>query len=489
MNTDLATLNEYGYSFQVKSIVCLLKDRSFLKQMYEIVTSDYYDNDANKWIINTVKEHFLSYKELMTLEIFKIKVQSIENEILKATVIDQLREIYKNYNADNLDYVKDEFKKFCINQHYSKALMEAVDLLGKHKHEQIRKLINEAAKVGVDTSNQLVYKTEVDFRYDETVRHTVATPWDVINKLMNGGLGKSELGVVIAPSGVGKSWYLAAIGVCGVKAGLNVVHFTMELSKEYTAQRYDSLITGINPQNLKYHINDIKQTMENLPGMLNIFRFPSKRTTVTTLASAIDNVIITDGRPDLIIVDYGDLLKSSTIYKNMEKRQMLAEVYEELRDLSDEYDAPVWTASQTNRGALEEDIIEGGKIAEAYEKVWIADFILSIQRKTADKISDTGKVHIIKNRFGPDGMTFPAKIALLAGKFEILDEKSLAGTEQSVKMAKGEAAVREHLRRKLVGFTRGNVGSTQAQEIISNMGLSKDKIEDLRKTGESLTQL
>jgi archaellum biogenesis ATPase FlaH len=464
MNTNLTSLNDYGHSFQIKSIVCLLKDKIFLKQMYEIITPDYYDNDANKWIVFTLKEHFFSFKELMTLEIFKIKVQAIQNDILKVTVIDQLREVYKNFNVDNLEYVKEEFKKFCVDQHYSKALMEAVTLLGEHKHEQIRKLINDAAKIGVDPGNQLVYKDEVDYRYDETVRHTVPTPWDIINKIIGGGLGKCELGVVIAPSGVGKSWYLAAIGICAVKAGLNVIHFTLELSKEYTAQRYDSLLTGINPQNLKYHIDDIKLAMENLPGILNIFRFPAKRTTVTTLASAIDNVIITSGRPNLIIVDYGDILKSSAMYKNMEKRQMLAEVYEELRDLSDEYEAPVWTASQTNRGALEEDIIEGGKIAEAYEKIWIADFILSIQRKTADKISDTGKVHIIKNRFGPDGMTFPAKIALLSGKFEILDDKSVDGNEQKQKMLRGDNVIKEHLRRKYVRFGEeqagGKVGET-----------------------------
>jgi archaellum biogenesis ATPase FlaH len=464
MNTNLTSLNDYGHSFQIKSIVCLLKDKIFLKQMYEIITPDYYDNDANKWIVFTLKEHFFSFKELMTLEIFKIKVQAIQNDILKVTVIDQLREVYKNFNVDNLEYVKEEFKKFCVDQHYSKALMEAVTLLGEHKHEQIRKLINDAAKIGVDPGNQLVYKDEVDYRYDETVRHTVPTPWDIINKIIGGGLGKCELGVVIAPSGVGKSWYLAAIGICAVKAGLNVIHFTLELSKEYTAQRYDSLLTGINPQNLKYHIDDIKLAMENLPGILNIFRFPAKRTTVTTLASAIDNVIVTSGRPNLIIVDYGDILKSSAMYKNMEKRQMLAEVYEELRDLSDEYEAPVWTASQTNRGALEEDIIEGGKIAEAYEKIWIADFILSIQRKTADKISDTGKVHIIKNRFGPDGMTFPAKIALLSGKFEILDDKSVDGNEQKQKMLRGDNVIKEHLRRKYVRFGEeqagGKVGET-----------------------------
>ena len=461
MNTNLEKLNDYGYGFQVKSIVCLLKDKLFLKQMYEIVLPEYYDNDANQWIVNEIKEHFVTYKTLVTLEIFKIQVQSIQNEILKATVIDQLREIYKNFNADNLEYVKNEFRKFCINQHYSKALMESVTLLGEHKHDEIRKIINNAAKIGVDPGNQLVYKEEVDQRYDETVRHVVETPWACINKLMDGGLGKSELGVVIAPSGVGKSWYLAALGVCGVKAGLNVIHFTMELSKEYTAQRYDSLLTGINPQNLRYHIDEIKAAMENLPGILNIFRFPAKRTTVTTLASAIDNVIITSGQPNLIIVDYGDLLKSSTTYKNMEKRQMLAEVYEELRDLSDEYEAPVWTASQTNRGALEEDIIEAGKIAEAYEKVWIADFILSIQRKTSDKISDTGQVHIIKNRFGPDGMTFPAKIALLAGKFEILDEKSVDGQDQKQKMLRGDNIVKEHLRRKYVGFSSDNTAAPQ----------------------------
>ena len=81
--------------------------------------------------------------------------------------------------------------------------MEAVVLLGNQKTDAIRKLINDAAKVGLDPGNQLKYKEEVDERYDQTIRHIVATPWPVINKLMDGGLGKAELGVVIAPGGVG----------------------------------------------------------------------------------------------------------------------------------------------------------------------------------------------------------------------------------------------------------------------------------------------
>ena len=105
----------------------------------------------------------------------------------------------------------------------------------------------------------------------------------------------------------------------------------------------------------------------------------------------------------------------------------------------------------THNSGLEDDHIEGDKIAEAYEKVWIADFILSVQRKTADKISDTGTVHIIKNRFGPDGMNFPAKIALLQGKFEILDSESVEGAQQNDKIHKADSIIRKHLKERYVG--------------------------------------
>jgi hypothetical protein len=94
----------------------------------------------------------------------------------------------------------------------------------------------------------------------------------------------------------------------------------------------------------------------------------------------------------------------------------------------------LWTASQANRSSLDEDVIEAQKIAESYIKIMTADFVLSLSRKVEDKIANTGRFHVIKNRFGPDGMTYPSKVNTNTGKIEIYNSESIGGKEQQQKI-------------------------------------------------------
>ena len=107
----------------------------------------------------------------------------------------------------------------------------------------------------------------------------------------------------------------------------------------------------------------------------------------------------------MVIVDYADILKP--IGNFQERRHQLGNIYEDLRGMAGEYDIPFGTASQANRSALEEDVIDASKVAEDYSKVMTADFVMSMSRKVEDKIANTGRFHVIKNRFGVDGITFP----------------------------------------------------------------------------------
>ena len=108
---------------------------------------------------------------------------------------------------------------------------------------------------------------------------------------------------------------------------------------------------------------------------------------------------------DMIIVDYGDLLRPVRYLK--EKRNELESIYEELRGIAAEYEAPVWTASQTNRSGLNAEVITMESISEAFNKCFIADFIFTISRTIDDKVTNSGRLFVAKNRNGPDGLVFP----------------------------------------------------------------------------------
>ena len=139
-----------------------------------------------------------------------------------------------------------------------------------------------------------------------------------------------------------------------------------------------------------------------------------------------------EGNVDLVIVDYADVMRD--VQSAKEVRHQLGNIYEDLRGLAGELEIPIWTASQANRSALDEDVIEAQKVSESYIKIMTADFVMSLSRKVEDKIANTGRFHIIKNRFGPDGITYPAKINTNTGKIEIYDSNSVGGQEQQHKI-------------------------------------------------------
>ena len=281
------------------------------------------------------------------------------------------------------------------------------------------------------------------------MRDVKPTPWDVVNELMQGGLGKGELGCIVAGPGAGKSWCLINIGAYAIQHGLNVLHYTLELNDAYVGLRYDSVLTGIVNQNLKYHIDEIKQQIGKLTGKLLVKYYPSRTVGVNGLKAHIEKCIMTGFKPDLIIVDYGDLLQGASSRNSDEKRHAEMEtIYEDLRGMAGIYNCPVWTASQSNRSSLEANIIEADKIATSFAKVMVADFVISLSRKTTDKMSGTGRYHVIKNRFGPDGITLPSKLNMANGQIQIFADTTPEGVSAQKDMSAGHKQVRSLLAQK-----------------------------------------
>lgn len=438
-------LSEYGFGFQVKVIAALFTDRIFLQQIADIIQSDYFESDANSWLLEVILEHFKEYKTPPSKDVLKVKITEIENDILKTAVLEQLKEVFRYMESDDLSFVKDEILKFCKNQEIKRAIMDSVTLLKMGNYDEIKSKMDSAMKAGADTNIGLDYVNDVASRYNEAARHTITTGWDVIDDLMDGGLAPGELGVVMAPAGIGKSWLLINIGANAVKAGKTVIHYTLELNENYVGQRYDSVLTGINAQTLKHHQDTVEEKMRSLTGNLIVKYYPTKSVGVMALKAHVEKTMMQGKTPDLIIVDYGDLLKVNT---KKDKHEALEDLYEELRGMAGEYKLPVWTASQAGRSALEEDIIEADKIASSYGKVMVADFLMSLSRKVEDKMSGTGRGHVIKNRFGPDGITLPSKINTNNGQFQFFEPQTTQGKQTTQVMKTGENLMKKNLAQK-----------------------------------------
>tara|TARA_R110000796_G_scaffold175080_4_gene292131 strand:- start:62 stop:1405 length:1344 start_codon:yes stop_codon:yes gene_type:complete len=442
MNKD--KLSNFGYSFQCKLIASLFKDRAFLQQIIDILDPSYFESEANISIVQNIKDYFLEYKSPPTMEVMSVKIKEIDNDMLRTQVVEHLKDSYKQLDAPDLEFVKEQTIKFCKNQVLKSAIMESVNLLARGEFEQIKMTIDAAMKAGIERTMGHEYTVDIDERYLESVRNTVATGWDVVDEIADGGLGKGELGVMVAPAGIGKSWALVNVGAAAVKAGLNVIHYTLELNEAYVGLRYDAVMSGIQAQELKYHIDEVKEIVGKLKGKLIVKYYPTKGGTVNTLASHIEKCRMQGFDPDLIIVDYADLLRGH----GKEVRHELGNIYEDLRGLAGEQEIPCWTASQANRSALSEDIIGAEKIAESYSKIMTADLVISLSRKIEDKLANTGRWHIIKNRFGQDGITFPSMMNASNGQINIHAPDSLDGQDVQADMNNHSEYLRKVLQSK-----------------------------------------
>ena len=441
-------LKKFGSEFQIKCISGLVSDKTFIERISDILEPDSFETDAHKFIVKETISYFLEYKDLPTLAVFKVKVDSIENDLLKQSVVDQLRLVYQKISDTDLKYIKEQFLEFCKNQKIKNAIMESVDHLKSGQYDKIKHVVDIAMKAGMERNIGHEYMVDIEQRMSQMARKTVKTNWTEIDTLMDGGLAGGELGIITACAGSGKSWVLAKMGAEAMKQGKNVLHYTLELNENYVGLRYDACFTGIDFQNIRNNIDIVKKKIAEVPGKLIIKYFPIKTVSAHSLKLHAERIQTLGTKIDLIIVDYADILRPSQSDRNSNSYSEAGGIYEELRGVAGELQVPIWSASQSNRAAMDEDIIQANNISDSYRKIMTADFVLSLSRKMSDKQANTARFHVIKNRFGPDGVTFPARMNAGCGDIRIFSENSREGMGILNEMSQEENVVKKMMSNK-----------------------------------------
>ena len=414
----LKSIDEYGPIFQMKVISSLLTHKEFLQNINDVLDDGDFSNPAHKWIINEILNYYDKYHTTISMDVLKVEMKKIENDVLKVSIKEQLREAYKA-DIDDLTYVQEEFSAFCKNQQLKKALLNSVDLLKAGDYESIKYMIESAMKAGQDKNIGHEYSKDIESRYREDHRTIVPSPWGPINELIQGGLGNGDLGLIFGNPGGGKSWTLVALGGHAVKLGYNVIHYTLELSESYTGRRYDAFFTNVPVDKLETNKEKVTDTIPDIPGELIIKEYPMGKTTISTIESHINKVKTLGIEPDLIIIDYIDLL--STKKKTADRKGEIDDIYTSTKGLARQLNIPIWSVSQVNRAGAKDNVIEGDKAAGSYDKMMITDLSISLSRKKEDKVNGTGRFHIMKNRYGMDGLTFQVNVDTTIGKIEIGD--------------------------------------------------------------------
>jgi len=407
VNEDKPSFSKFGKDFQESLCQMIMQDRPFADQIMEVLDIGFLELHYLRVFLQKIFEYREKYGVHPT---YKIMISLVRTEIEdeNASTQQQLRNYFArihNSQVSGSDYIKATALDFCRKQKLKEAMIKSVPLLEKSSFDEIAKIINDAIKMGDPSDFGYDYLKDFEKRFELKARNPITLGWSELDELCKGGLGKGELGVVIAPTGAGKSMALVHLGAAALREKKTVIHYTLELADVVVASRYDSCLTKIPLSHLHSFKEEIYEQVQDIEGTLIVKEYPTKSASTRSLRTHLEKLQMRDIHPDMVIVDYGDLLRP--ISSKNEKRHELESIYEEMRGLAREFNCCLWTASQTNRSGLNAEVITMESISEAFNKCFVADFIFSLSRTVEDKQSNTGRIFIAKNRNGPDGLVFP----------------------------------------------------------------------------------
>jgi len=400
--------SHFGKSFQEALCLLVLQDRPFADQILEVFDITFLELGYLRLFVSKIVAYREKYGVHPTMNIMKTILKSDmddENEAIQKQIRDYYIKVSSLPSVKDAEFVKDKALEFCRKQKLKGAMLKSVDLLQTCSFDEISKIINDALKLGSDSDFGYDYIKDFEERFLLKARNPSSTGWMEMDAICKNGLGQGELGVVIAPTGAGKSMVLTHLGSQALQQGRDVIHYTLELSDTTIASRYDSCITGVPLGDLYSFKELIFEKIDKVPGRLIVKEYPTKSASTRSIKNHLDKLINRGVTPGMIIIDYGDLLRPVTARK--EKRMELESIYEEMRGIAQEYQCPVWTASQTNRSGLNAEVITMESISEAFNKCFVSDFIFTVSRTTEDKSANSGRIYIAKNRNGPDGIVYP----------------------------------------------------------------------------------
>ncbi len=401
---------DFGAPFSRKVVAMIFQDTNFLHDHFDLIKPEYFPDPAYRDIVKFCQKYYEKYSGPPSAWV-------LENLISRSKVLTddekryahvQLKKVVKT-KVKERKYIRSKVAEFARHRAFEQAITDGVQLVSSGEYEQIQTLVEQALKVGRRPELGHDYFNEIRRRAFDRVAIEYAPVPTLIGSLdtvIGSGLRPKELGIFLAPPGRGKSIALINVAKGGLVVGKNVIIYTFEMAHQKIGARLDSLLTGIpykhlwRPTQTKQHFSKVHRKVQRFKrqfgGSVTIVEYPTKSASPTDLRRHIDLVSASGKPPGLIVVDYGDIMRSSRHYNEKRFEQEL--IFEELRGLAGEYNVPVWTATQANRGSLAKKTISIDDIAESFAKAMIADVIVALCQTPDEHDRNIMRLHLAKNR-------------------------------------------------------------------------------------------
>jgi len=407
------TLGYLGYRFQTEFINQILHpaNRKFADRIIDIVHAKYFDNEYFRLIIATIKDYYERFEKIPawdTLETI-LKVE-IKDKITQEYVFEITKEI-RNLEVEDWEYVQAEALNFCRQQELKRAndkvskIIEAGDF---GRYEECAEIMKEALSVGSEKDDGTSITEGWDTVLQEDFRHPIPTGISGIDELTDGGLSRGELGVILAPYGVGKTTILTKISNTAYNMGYNVLQIVFEDIPDVIKRKHAACWSGIDLNSLSDNqdkvLEVIKERTNGRENDLVIRKFSSEGVTVNHLKSYVRHLISVGFKPDMIVLDYIDCVESTKRYNDEWSGE--GNVMRGFESMLAEYNIVGWTAVQGNRSSVSAEVVTGDQMGGSIKKAQIGHFIMSIARTLAQKEGNRATIAVLKSRFGKDGVIF-----------------------------------------------------------------------------------
>jgi len=400
-----------GNTFQIQLLNQVIVDKEFSSTIMDVIESVYFDNKYFKIILQMTKEYYSKYESTPTFDTLEQIVKSeITQELVAKIVLDTLKQV-KEAPFEGVTFVQEKALKFCKQQELQKAMDKAQKIINEgdfESYDKVEGLVREALQVGERDTGITDIFSNLDTVLDEDFRHPIPIGIPGIDKLLKGGLAKGEIGVILAPTGVGKTTILTKIANTAFNLGYNVLQIFFEDNPKIVQRKHFTLWTGIPPDDLVLHkeevmskINDIHDTMKN---ELILKKLASDSMTMNQIKNQVRKMIADGTKIDLVLLDYIDCVLPESSSKDEWKAE--GSVMRGFESMCHELNLVGWTATQGNRSSISSDVVTTDQMGGSIKKAQVGHVIITVAKSLQQKEMNLATIAITKSRIGKDGVVF-----------------------------------------------------------------------------------
>jgi len=400
-----------GNTFQLQILNNIILYKDFASSIVDVLEPKYFDNQYFKLIMQMTKEYYHKYEHapsFSTLE--QITKSEVSSPMAQKMVLDMITQVV-DAPEDGYQYVQEKALKFCKQQELQKVMSKAQKIIDKgdfESYDHLEEMVREALQVGeVDTGTADVF-FNLDEVLDDDFRHPIPLGITGIDNLLKGGLAKGEIGVILAPTGVGKTTVLSKIANNAFNLGYNVLQIFFEDNPKIIQRKHFTMWTKISPDNLSVYKEDVlekvRQIKENAPNRLILKKLPSDTLTMNQIKNQMRKMIAEGIKLDLVVVDYIDCIVPD---KNLgDEWKSEGSVMRGFESMCHELDIAGWTATQGNRSSISSEVVTTDQMGGSIKKAQVGHVIISIAKSLQQKEMNLATIAITKSRIGKDGIIF-----------------------------------------------------------------------------------